>query len=89
MNKSDFNFELPKELIAQHPTKKRTNSRLLALDKVSGKTQDLNFPDIIKFLNKGDLLVFNNTKVIPATSGLTCNHSLCMVWSLIESVFTG
>jgi len=66
MNKSDFNFELPKELIAQHPTKKRTNSRLLALDKVSGKTQDLNFPDIIKFLNKGDLLVFNNTKVIPA-----------------------
>ena len=66
MNKSDFNFELPKELIAQHPTKKRTNSRLLALDKVSGKTQDLNFPDIINFLNKGDLLVFNNTKVIPA-----------------------
>jgi S-adenosylmethionine:tRNA ribosyltransferase-isomerase len=66
MNKSDFNFDLPKELIAQHPTKNRTNSRLLALDKETGKTEDLGFTDIIKFLNKGDLLVFNNTKVIPA-----------------------
>ncbi len=66
MKKSDFNFELPKDLIAQHPTKERTQSRLLALDKNSGKTQDLHFPDIIDFLNPGDLLVFNNTKVIPA-----------------------
>ncbi|MFK8013246.1 MAG: S-adenosylmethionine:tRNA ribosyltransferase-isomerase, partial [Marinicellaceae bacterium] len=66
MNKSDFNFELPKELIAQHPTKNRTNSRLLSLDKRTGETQDLKFPDIIQFLNKDDLLVFNNTKVIPA-----------------------
>ena len=66
MNKSDFSFDLPKQLIAQHPTKSRTHSRLLALDKVSGAVQDLAFPDIINFLNKGDLLVFNNTKVIPA-----------------------
>lgn len=66
MKKSDFHFDLPKELIAQHPTKQRTQSRLLALDKETGNTQDLGFPDIIKFLNKGDLLVFNNTKVIPA-----------------------
>ena len=66
MNKSDFYFDLPKELIAQHPTKQRTHSRLLALDKITGETQDLHFPDILEFLNKGDLLVFNNTKVIPA-----------------------
>ncbi len=66
MKKSDFNFDLPKELIAQHPCKERTGSRLLALNKHTGETQDLQFPDIIEFLNKGDLLVFNNTKVIPA-----------------------
>ncbi len=66
MKKSDFNFDLPKELIAQHPSKERTGSRLLALNKHTGETQDLQFPDIIEFLNKGDLLVFNNTKVIPA-----------------------
>ncbi len=66
MKKTDFHFDLPKELIAQHPTKQRTQSRLLALNKNSGETQDLEFPDIIEFLNKGDLLVFNNTKVIPA-----------------------
>ncbi len=66
MKKSDFDFELPKELIAQHPTKERTHSRLLALEKTTGTTQDLHFPDIVNFLNPGDLLVFNNTKVIPA-----------------------
>jgi S-adenosylmethionine:tRNA ribosyltransferase-isomerase len=66
MNKSDFNFNLPQSLIAQHPTKERTSSRLLALDKKTGQTQDLHFPDIVNFLNKGDLLVFNNTQVIPA-----------------------
>jgi S-adenosylmethionine:tRNA ribosyltransferase-isomerase len=66
MKKTDFAFDLPKQLIAQHPTKQRTQSRLLVLDKNTGLIQDLNFPDIVKFLNKGDLLVFNNTKVIPA-----------------------
>jgi len=66
MKKSDFNFDLPKELIAQHPCKTRTGSRLLALDKVTGKLQDLHFTDIVDFLKPGDLLVFNNTKVIPA-----------------------
>ncbi len=66
MKKTDFHFDLPKELIAQHPTKQRTQSRLLALNKNTGQTQNLKFPDIIQFLNKGDLLVFNNTKVIPA-----------------------
>ncbi|MCF6318870.1 MAG: tRNA preQ1(34) S-adenosylmethionine ribosyltransferase-isomerase QueA [Proteobacteria bacterium] len=66
MKKSDFYFDLPKKLIAQHPTKERTQSRLLALDKTNGKTQDLKFPDVVNLLNPGDLLVFNNTKVIPA-----------------------
>lgn len=66
MKKSDFYFDLPKNLIAQHPTPSRTESRLLALNKKSGDTQDLSFPDILKFINPGDLLVFNNTKVIPA-----------------------
>lgn len=66
MKKSDFQFDLPKSLIAQHPTKERTNSRLLSLNKTSGEIQDLKFTDIVNFLNAGDLLVFNNTKVIPA-----------------------
>jgi len=66
MKKSEFYFELPQKLIAQHPTKERTQSRLLVLDKDSGAVQDLRFPDILDFLNPGDLLVFNNTKVIPA-----------------------
>ncbi|MBL4773071.1 MAG: S-adenosylmethionine:tRNA ribosyltransferase-isomerase, partial [Alcanivoracaceae bacterium] len=66
MKKSDFHFDLPKRLIAQHPTENRTQSRLLALDKTTGDIQDLHFPDILQFLNTGDLLVFNNTKVIPA-----------------------
>jgi S-adenosylmethionine:tRNA ribosyltransferase-isomerase len=66
MKKSDFHFDLPQELIAQHPAKQRTNSRLLALDKETGDVQDLHFTDLMNFLNAGDLLVFNNTKVIPA-----------------------
>ena len=66
MKKSDFHFDLPKELIAQHPVKKRTQSRLLALNKKTGETEDLQFTDLMKYVNKGDLLVFNNTKVIPA-----------------------
>ena len=66
MKKSDFHFDLPKELIAQHPVKNRTQSRLLTIDKNTGKTEDLQFTDLLNFLNKGDLLVFNNTKVIPA-----------------------
>ncbi len=66
MQKSDFYFDLPSELIAQHPTTQRTQSRLLALNKKTGEIQDLHFPDMLNFVNKGDLLVFNNTKVIPA-----------------------
>lgn len=66
MKKSDFNFSLPNELIAQHPLPERSQSRLLKLDKHSGQTTDLQFKELLSELNRGDLLVFNNTKVIPA-----------------------
>ncbi len=66
MKKSDFSFDLPKELIAQHPKAQRSHSRLLVVNKNTNEIEDLHFYDLIKFLNKGDLLVFNNTKVIPA-----------------------
>ncbi len=66
MKTSDFNYELPKELIAQVPIKQRDMSRLLVLDKSSGKIEHKRFHDIIEYLNKGDTLVLNDTKVIPA-----------------------
>jgi S-adenosylmethionine:tRNA ribosyltransferase-isomerase len=66
MKKSDFNYELPAELIAQHPLADRTASRMLCLDKGSGKVQDRFFKDFLDVVNTDDLLVFNNTRVIPA-----------------------
>lgn len=66
MKKKDFDFTLPQELIAQMPLTNRSASRLLKLDKSSHQVSDLQFKDIISELQAGDLLVFNNTKVIPA-----------------------
>lgn len=66
LKKSDFNFDLPQELIAQDPLADRSSSRLLVLDKATGKTEHHIFKEIIDFLNPGDCLVLNNTKVIPA-----------------------
>ncbi|MGO1371612.1 MAG: tRNA preQ1(34) S-adenosylmethionine ribosyltransferase-isomerase QueA [Senegalia sp. (in: firmicutes)] len=66
MKTSDFYFDLPKELIAQTPLKDREKSRLLVLDKESGEIEHKNFTNIIDFLNEGDVLVLNNTRVIPA-----------------------
>lgn len=66
MKTSDFSFELPDELIARYPTAERSASRLLALDAVSGTVSDHIFRDIEGMLDAGDLLVFNNTRVIPA-----------------------
>jgi len=66
MNLSDFYFDLPEELIAQYPLQERTDSRLLCLDGSSGELQDRVFTALPELLNPGDLLVFNNTKVIPA-----------------------
>ena len=66
LNKSDFYFDLPEELIAQDPLLDRSSSRLLKLDKENGEVSHYHFKDIVKFLRKGDCLVLNNTKVIPA-----------------------
>lgn len=66
LNKSDFYFDLPQELIAQDPLLDRSSSRLLKLDKETGEVSHYHFKDIVKFLRKGDCLVLNNTKVIPA-----------------------
>ncbi|MDF7666491.1 tRNA preQ1(34) S-adenosylmethionine ribosyltransferase-isomerase QueA [Orbaceae bacterium ESL0727] len=66
MQLSDFNFTLPNELIARYPTEKRSACRLLSLDGNSGQIKHEQFTDILHHLNPGDLLVFNNTRVIPA-----------------------
>jgi len=66
MQLSDFHYELPDELIAQHPSEARTGSRLLQLDGVSGAVRDSRFLDLPGLLRAGDLLVFNNTRVMPA-----------------------
>lgn len=66
LKKSDFYFELPQELIAQDPLKDRSSSRLLVMNKETGRTQHHVFKEIAEYLNPGDCLVLNNTKVIPA-----------------------
>ena len=66
MKTSDFYYDLPKELIAQTPIKKRDMSRLLVLDKKTGNIEHKVFHDITYYLEKGDTLVLNDTKVIPA-----------------------
>ena len=66
MKLSDFDFELPEELIAQHPADKRDESRLLVLHKNTGEIEHRYFYDIIDYLKPGDVLVRNNSKVIPA-----------------------
>ena len=66
MRTEDFNFDLPEELIAQHPLAQRDHSRLLVLDKTSGSITHKRFDDILEYLVPGDVLVINNTRVIPA-----------------------
>lgn len=66
MRVEDFNFDLPEELIAQHPLEKRDSSRLLVLDKKTGEINHKHFGDLPDFLKKGDVLVLNDTRVIPA-----------------------
>lgn len=66
MNVSDFNYNLPKELIAQHPLKNRDESRLMVLNREKQTIEHKIFKDVIDYLNPGDCLVINNTKVIPA-----------------------
>ncbi|TES55569.1 tRNA preQ1(34) S-adenosylmethionine ribosyltransferase-isomerase QueA [Halalkalibacterium halodurans] len=66
MNVRDFDFHLPEKLIAQTPLKDRTASRLLVLDKHTGAVEDKKFPDLLQFIEAGDCLVLNDTRVLPA-----------------------
>ncbi len=66
MNKSDFFYDLPEELIAQHPVEPRDSSRLMLVDKISGEVQHKHFYDILDELREGDCLILNNTRVLPA-----------------------
>ena len=66
MKTDDFDYDLPKDLIAQTPLKNRNQSRMMVLDKLTGKYEDNNFKNLIDYLNPGDTLVLNDTKVIPA-----------------------
>jgi S-adenosylmethionine:tRNA ribosyltransferase-isomerase len=66
MKKSDFNYFLPEELIAQEPLKERDMSRLMTLDRRTGATKDMIFRDIVSLLNKGDCLILNDSRVLPA-----------------------
>ena len=66
MKTTDFDYYLPEELIAQDPLEDRSSSRLLVLDRETGETEDKVFTDILSYLEPGDTLVMNDTKVIPA-----------------------
>ena len=66
LRRSDYYYDLPKELIAQDPLEDRSSSRLLVVDRESGELSHKIFKDIIEYINPGDCLVLNNTKVIPA-----------------------
>ena len=66
MRTEDFDYNLPEELIAQHPADKRDFSRLMVVDRKTGQREDKHFYDVIDYLNEGDLLVMNDTRVIPA-----------------------
>jgi len=66
MKLSEFDYDIPQERIAQHPLSKREASRLCVINRESGRFEHRLFKDIVEFLNPGDVIVFNNTKVIPA-----------------------
>ena len=66
MSTEEFDYYLPEELIAQTPLKNRSSSRLMTLNRETGEISNKHFTDIIDYLHKGDVLVINDTKVIPA-----------------------
>ena len=66
MKLSDFDYNLPKELIAQYPAEQRDESRLLVLDRKTGAIEHRIFKDIVEYFHKGDLVILNNTKVVPS-----------------------
>src|SRR5215469_11434769 len=66
MRTADFHFDLPPELIAQHPSPARDESRLLVLHRKENQVEHKRFPDLLSFLKPGDVLVLNDSRVIPA-----------------------
>lgn len=66
MNTSDFNYKLPQELIAQTPLLERSKSRMMTVNKITGEIEHKHFEEILDYINKGDTIVLNDTKVIPA-----------------------
>lgn len=66
MKKSEFYYDLPQELIAQNPLEKRDNSRMLHLNKKTGEIEHRHFSDILDYIQEGDCLILNNTRVLPA-----------------------
>ncbi|MFY8185068.1 MAG: S-adenosylmethionine:tRNA ribosyltransferase-isomerase, partial [Bacteroidia bacterium] len=66
MKLSAFKFNLPKELLAEHPAKNRDESRLMVVDRKTGKIQHKVFKDVINYFDDGDVMLFNDTKVFPA-----------------------
>ncbi|MCL2488378.1 MAG: S-adenosylmethionine:tRNA ribosyltransferase-isomerase [Oscillospiraceae bacterium] len=66
MKTADFGYTLPPELIAQHPAEPRDASRLLVMDRAAGRLTDRRFPDILEYLNPGDCLIVNDSRVLPA-----------------------
>ena len=66
MRTADFNFELPPELIAQTPASQRDGSRVLVLNRADGRVEHRSFPDLLGYLHAGDVLIVNNSRVIPA-----------------------
>ena len=66
MNINDFNFSLPEESIAQMPKERRSDSKLLVINRSTKKLKDEKFENIYKYMSENDLLVVNDTKVIPA-----------------------
>ena len=89
MKTSDFYYELPKELIAQTPAEPRDSSRLLVLDKENGQIEHKHFYDIIDYLNPGDLLVCNDSRVLPARIfGIKDNTGARVEFLLLKQVGT-
>ena len=70
MKLSQFNFDLPEELIAEYPTESRDESRLMVVHRKTGKIEHKHFRDVIDYIDEGDVMIMNNTKVFPARSFL-------------------
>ena len=95
MRIEEFNYTLPSSLIAQYPSPQRGESRLMVLDRSQGKIEHRDFRDILDYLQPGDLLVMNNTRVLPARligkkeSGGKCEILLIPSWNGTNGIWEG